>query len=232
MLKKILFVVAATAVSVSAVAAGSHAYVGAQSGYVAHYGFDNSELTSTNGKVTTIDRFSTFSKEQGSSGERAYVGYMFNKYLGFEVGVGTFGSQNYAFGTTGAEAAKNEPYSLSTTALVGVDADLVAKLYMTDSFYAFAKAGMADVDFKTKMLDQQGTIDGKRAIYVWHWMPRAELGLGYNVSKHIAITVSYAHYFNMNTSTKLPAADGLTKSAFSKFAPEFGVAALGLTYSF
>ena len=100
--------------------------------------------------------------------------------------------------------------------------------------FAFAKAGMAIVDFNTKD-DTNGVTSGDNALNVtnWNWMARAELGLGYNVTPNMAVTVSYAHYFGINKPTTVKVVGSASKkNAFSSFAPSFGMAALGLTYSF
>lgn len=243
MLKKALLLVAASAVSVSAFAGGldqapatapvndAHAYAGAQVGYVAHYGFDKAGKSDTNGPLT----FNTYSKDQGSFGARVFAGYMFDKFLGVELGAGTFGAQNAAINLPvgGVTTAKGTEYGIHTRALVGFDADVVGNLALTDSMFAFAKAGMALVDFNTKD-DTNGVIAGDDSLNVtnWNWMPRAELGLGYNLTKSMAVTVSYAQYFGIDRSTTVRSDTKTLKKAFSSYAPSFGMAALGLTYSF
>jgi OOP family OmpA-OmpF porin len=243
MLKRGLLLIAATAVSVSAFAGENqtavanqddgHFYVGAQAGYVTHYGFKNEALTTSNGKANITTQYATYAKDHGSFGARAYVGYMFNKYIGLELGGGTFGSQTYSYDSSLAQA-KADPAEMKTTALMGFDADMVGHLPLTQNFFAFAKAGMAYVDFKTKPLFKGGyDFGGKASSSHWNWMPRAEMGLGYNLTQNLALTASYSYYIGLKHATRLPTETGVvTNSDLAKFAPSFGVAAVGLTYSF
>lgn len=236
MLKKGLLLIAASAVSVSAFAGGmdqtpaaqmndAHAFAGAQVGYVAHYGFDKKSKIVNN---ATTER-SVFTKEQGSFGARVFAGYMFSKYFGLELGAGTFGSQKYAMNTN--VSAKNAAYNIRTNALVGFDADLVGNVAVSNDVFVFAKAGMAIVDFRTKGYSSDLS-QTEKSVTNWNWMPRAELGLGYNVTKNVALTVSYAHYFGINSAKTIKNGSTTVKKDFNKFGPSFGVAAVGLTYSF
>lgn len=242
MLKKGLLLMAASAVSVSAFAGGmdqapaasqqdnAHAYAGAQVGYVAHYGFDKKTELASNG--VTIDQYAAYAKEQGDFGARVFGGYMFDKYLGFEVGVGTFGSQKVAFaGAPAGASAKGTPNDVRSAALIGVDAGLVGNMPLTEQLFVFGKAGMAYVDFQTKGINGYSLASDTNKVYSWNWMPRAELGLGYEVAANTAVTVSYAHYFGINGSERVQ--EGSTaKSSIGNFGPSFGVASIGLTYSF
>jgi hypothetical protein len=238
MLKKALLLVAASAVSVSAFAGGldqapvttkndTQMYVGAQAGYVSHYGFDTS---SKQNSASVYTQRATFAKQQSSFGARVLAGYLFNENLGLELGAGTFGSQKAAMSTS-VTSAKDLAYNIRTTALVGFDAGLMGQVSLTDELFAFGKAGMAYVDFKTKgyNADLDSTTN---SVSNWIWMPRAEVGLGYNVAPNTAITVSYAHYFGINNPTAVKNGSATVKKDFSRFAPSFGLAAVGLSYSF
>jgi OOP family OmpA-OmpF porin len=246
MLKKGLLLIAATAVSVSAFAGGldqapaaapqkdvAHAYAGAQLGYVAHYGFDKAAKL-TNG---VYNNYAAYTKEQGDFGARVFAGYMFDKYMGVELGAGTFGSQKFAIdgSVSNGVSAKGTQNDIRSTAVVGFDASVVGNMPVTEQMFVFAKAGMALVDWKTKAingyaLDAQSS--NGTSVSHWNWMPRAELGLGYDITSDMAVTVSYAHYFGINGSKSIKDGADTGKISYKTFGPSFGMAAVGLTYSF
>lgn len=246
MLKKGLLLIAATAASVSAFAGGldqapaaaqqdaAHVYVGAQVGYVAHYGIDK-KAKLANG---VYSNYAAYSKEQGDFGARVFAGYMLDKYMGLELGAGTFGSAKYAVdgSVLNGVSAKGTPNDIRSAAVVGFDASVVGNLPVTEDMFAFAKAGMAIVDFKTKAINGyvlNSDETSSSSVTHWNWMPRAELGLGYHVASNMAVTVSYAHYFGINGSETIKdSTKQASKVSYKNFGPSFGVAAVGLTYSF
>lgn len=232
MLRKGVVLLAVSVASVSAFAGGldmaavpaahpAHFYAGAQAGYAVHYGFD--KLGNGVGNKATVQ--SAYSKEQGDFAARLYGGYLFNQYLGLEMGFGTFGSQKFSAKLT-YTSLKGEAYNYKTHARFGVDADVVGQLPLFDSMFLFGKAGMAYVDYKTKSIN-----DDTLNVSHWQWMPRAELGLGYNIAPNMAATLSYAQYFSMHGAGKVTKPTS-HNDGFKKFSPSFGVAALGFTYSF
>ena len=247
MLKKCILGFVAATVSLSAYAGGiEHApiasakhmqpasnglYVGLQAGYVEHDGFNR---LSKPGSAMNNDRLALYSKEQGSIGARLFAGYLLNSFVGLELGAGTYGSQKLTQANLKVGlSAKNTPYNVRTSAQFGVDADIVGRLPLSDAWAVFAKAGIAAVNFKTKGIDGNALDNaGREKVTHWNWMPRAELGFSYAITQKIAVTATYAYYFGINGSKTLEANPNTSKTDYSKLSPSFGLAAIGLVYSF
>ena len=244
MLKKSLLLVAVSAVSVSAFAGGMaqspaastndlHMYAGAQAGYVAHYSANSKQTL--NDKSETVN-FATYNDNQGSFGARVFAGYMFNENLGLELGAGTFGSQLESVNELAdGVSSQGLAYNYKTTALVGFDANVVGQIDVVDNMFAFGKAGMAIVKFKTTPYVANASLPaGVKSVSTWNWMPRAELGLGYKLTKDLSATVSYTQYFGIDGSkdVRSKTVDGVVGKSFNKYGPSFGLASAGLVYSF
>lgn len=217
MLKKGLLLVAASAVSVSAFAGGldrapaasvksTPYYAGAQLGYVAQYGFNNTV-------AATSSEAPTYAKHQGALGARVFAGYNFDNTYAVELGMGSFGSKKVASNSTdGATTAKGQPYSTKDRVRFSVDASVVGRMDLDKDFTGFAKVGGALTQYKSSSL-----LVSSVSVKTWKLIPRAEIGVGYHVAKNIDATVSYAHYFGVGTARKVE---------------NMGVLAAGMTYSF
>lgn len=263
MIKSILSVAALSAVSVTAFAGApasadnGHFYAGAQAGYVRQYELSQSDFDSSQ-VAGTAQTLRQTSDATNNFGARVKFGYMFNQYVGLELGAGTFGSRNltldqYAVApgdiTSSSTPERTLVYKVAVP--VAFDADVVGALPLSDKVSVFAGAGAAMVDVTYKAdasKSTAGVVDTTTGVsnigpYTnvpnktrnWAVVPRAELGLSYQFADNMAVTASYQHYFGRGKvaySTDSANTDAKDAVNVKKYVPSFGMAAIGLTYSF
>ena len=240
MFKKYIVAFIGMALSFSSVAASSlakpnrassagYAFAGAQAGTVLFYGFNVAQDDTLFGNYMASD-----GKSQASYAGRVFGGYMFNPYIGVELGASTFGVQNvaaYDLGSTG-KSAKNMPANYQVRRNIGIDGSLVTRPAITDSVFIIGKLGVATIRYQFTSPNGSVAVNSgsnlREAI-------RAELGLGYKLTDSLWLTASYAHYISLDfhlltwaIERDLPGQG----ADFAGFDKDFGVMLAGLTYQF
>jgi OmpA-OmpF porin, OOP family len=122
--------------------------------------------------------------DDGAVAWRAFVGYQFNSYFGYEIGYANLGKMKQTVG--GAEVA-----SFETTA---IDAVLVATLPVSQSFAFFVKWGVFSWDMD-RIIAGVGTtnVSGSDITYTW--------GMKYNLTKSISLRAEQQRYMHVGDAS-------------------------------
>ncbi|WP_423062776.1 outer membrane beta-barrel protein [Candidiatus Paracoxiella cheracis] len=167
-------------------------------------------------------------KGHGFAG-RAAVGYALNQYLSVETGFTHYSDFKRNLGemqvrnSAGLSGIQNAQAKTSLYAF-----DLMAKGTIPfDNFYAFGGVGVADVHAKSYALNSISSFGNiSKPIQIWDASqkdfirPKVAAGVGYNITQHIAVDVSYSRVF------------GRGKVSERNYLPDLNLASVGLTYKF
>jgi OmpA-OmpF porin, OOP family len=128
--------------------------------------------------------------DDGASTWRAFFGYQFNAYLGYEIGYADFGKMKQSVG--GVEAATFE-----TTA---IDAVLVATIPAGQSFAFFGKVGYFSWDLDRTIVGVGTTnVSGGDMTYGF--------GVKYNLTKNMSLRAERLRYLSVGDETLTGSAD-------------------------
>lgn len=128
--------------------------------------------------------------DDGASTWRAFFGYQFNAYLGYEIGYADFGKMKQSVG--GVEVATFE-----TTA---IDAVLVANIPVSQSFAFFGKVGYFSWDLDRDIAGVGTTsVSGGDMTYGF--------GVKYNLTKNISLRAERLRYLNVGDENLTGSAD-------------------------
>lgn len=135
---------------------------------------------------------------------KAYIGYRYNANFGIEAGYANIGKATGKLGLAEGELTgtlKGEVKSHATFV------DLVGFMPISDSFTVFAKVGgaYAYTKLKVSFTDADGEVSDSESD--GEVVPKAGLGLEYNLSKTIGLRAEYEKYFDVGDKNKTGEAD-------------------------
>ena len=245
--KTVAAMLVAAGMSMTSIAwAGNHFYASVQAGDAFNFAKNGDAGTLVwqdyyhDGEHRSRDLISKSGVNKSNIGARISLGDMFTPNFGIEAGVGTYGSsQNVLWlgdeyhsvnpGSHPGPMKVGDGASIITTKVpVAIDLSAVVKANLNAKLYAFAKAGVAYVHVEQSFPQlRKGEMEPQGPRFIiptsynsWHIAPRAELGLGYNLSKQVALTASYAYIF------------GHSFAASPSYVPSIGFVSMGLSYRF
>lgn len=128
--------------------------------------------------------------DDGATTWRAFLGYQFNTYFGYEIGYADFGKMKQTVG--GVDAATFE-----TTA---IDAVIVATLPVSQSFALFGKFGYFSWDLDRTIVGV-GTTKASGGDMTYGF------GVKYNLTKNISLRAERLRYLNVGDETLTGSAD-------------------------
>jgi opacity protein-like surface antigen len=165
---------------------------------------------------------------QSNFAARVHLGYLFkagDRFLvGPEVGYNYLGDTKYTYtdDTYKANYAKASDYSFD---LLGV-----GKYYVTQNLDLFGKAGIAVITQKATF---EGTPVAKGKVLSYtnnktKVLPEVAAGVGYDVTKNIETTVTYAHAFGQDLSSVQKS----QQATFGNDIPSYNTVLVGVDYTF
>jgi len=176
---------AASGVQAAEPASGANWYLGAGVGQ-SRAKIDDSTISTA--LVGTGARFSAVTRDETEVSYKLYVGYQYNRYLGFEGGVFNLGS--YTFNATTVPAGTLNGALKNT---VGSNLDVVGTLPLGDRFSLFARAGIQSSKtrdlFSASGLALRQVAPGKNEVGY-----KAGVGAGFDFTRNVGMRAEWERY--------------------------------------